>query len=94
MRTPSPSVAPSSSCCSSHDEHWRRLDNSVSAMSFGLVATAILISMFLVMALFERLLRSPATAAAGNHGDLHTQYLAKLQYSSTQRVGVGKLGYS
>ncbi|KAL8188712.1 hypothetical protein R6Q57_029732 [Mikania cordata] len=90
MRTPSPSVAPSSSCSTNsstsctHDEHWRRLDNSVSAMSFGLVATAILISMFLVMALFERLLRSPTTAAAGNHGDLHTQYLAKLQYSSTQ----------
>ncbi|ERN03412.1 hypothetical protein AMTRI_Chr02g219130 [Amborella trichopoda] len=39
------------------EEHWRRLDNSVNAVSFGFVATAILISMFLVMAIFERFLR-------------------------------------
>lgn len=39
------------------DEHWRHFDNSVNAVSFGFVATAILISMFLVMAIFERFLR-------------------------------------
>ncbi|WRX16236.1 hypothetical protein QQP08_008723 [Theobroma cacao] len=30
------------------EEHWRRFDNSVNAVSFGFVATAILISMFLM----------------------------------------------
>ncbi|KAL5060919.1 hypothetical protein RYX36_032523 [Vicia faba] len=36
------------------DEHWTNFDSSVNAVSFGFVATAILISMFLVMAIFER----------------------------------------
>ncbi|KAL5060648.1 hypothetical protein RYX36_032252, partial [Vicia faba] len=39
------------------DEHWTNFDSSVNAVSFGFVATAILISMFLVMAIFERFLR-------------------------------------
>ncbi|KAJ0865523.1 hypothetical protein HanRHA438_Chr12g0541431 [Helianthus annuus] len=65
MRTSPPSVAPLSSCSTSRstsctlgvgsdNEHRRNSDNSVSAVSFGLVATAILICIFLVMALFER----------------------------------------
>jgi hypothetical protein len=40
------------------EEQRRHLYNSVNALSFGFVATAILISMFLVMAIFERLLRA------------------------------------
>ncbi len=40
------------------EEQRRHLYNSVNAVSFGFVATAILISMFLVMAIFERLLRA------------------------------------
>lgn len=49
------------------DDHWTHFDNSVNAVSFGFVATAILISMFLVMAIFEKLLRttSPAITPAG-----------------------------
>ncbi|KAL9234093.1 hypothetical protein vseg_009001 [Gypsophila vaccaria] len=38
--------------------NWSQFDSSVNAVSFGFVATAVLISMFLVMALFERFLRS------------------------------------
>ena len=34
------------------EEHWKHFDNSVNVVSFGFVATAILISMFLVMAIF------------------------------------------
>lgn len=51
-------------------EHWRHFDNSVNAVSFGFVATAILISMFLVMAIFERFLRtnSPEFSAAADAG--------------------------
>lgn len=39
------------------EENWTQFDSSVNAVSFGFVATAILISMFLVMAIFERFLR-------------------------------------
>lgn len=40
-------------------QHWSNanFDSSVNAVSFGFVATAILISMFLLMAIFERFLR-------------------------------------
>ncbi|KAL4585124.1 hypothetical protein LXL04_009739 [Taraxacum kok-saghyz] len=97
MRTPPPSVAPLSSCSTGRsasctlvgrdvgedDGHWRNFDNSVSAVSFGLVATAILISMFLAMALFERFLRPPSSAAR-NRGDLESQMVAhgKLEFPS------------
>ncbi|KAF8007940.1 hypothetical protein BT93_K1817 [Corymbia citriodora subsp. variegata] len=40
------------------EEQWTDFDDSVNAVSFGFVATAILISMFLLMAIFERFLRS------------------------------------
>ncbi|KAL9392559.1 hypothetical protein Peur_016479 [Populus x canadensis] len=53
------------------DQHWRHFDNSVNAVSFGFVATAILISMFLVMAIFERFLRP--TSGTGSQGDLESQ---------------------
>ncbi|XP_077224889.1 multidrug resistance protein [Tasmannia lanceolata] len=36
---------------------WMDLGTSVNSISFGFVATAILISMFLIMAIFEHLLR-------------------------------------
>lgn len=55
------------------EDHWRRFDNSVNAVSFGFVATAILISMFLVMAIFERFLKPNSSPGAGNHGDLESQ---------------------
>lgn len=44
------------------EERWRHFDSSVNAVSFGFVATAILIAMFLVMAIFERFLRPRARA--------------------------------
>ncbi|KAA8519840.1 hypothetical protein F0562_014070 [Nyssa sinensis] len=70
------------------DDHWRHFDNFVNAVSFGFVATAILISMFLVMAIFERFLRptSPAsTPSAGrSRGDIESQmsFNGKLGHSS------------
>lgn len=39
---------------------WRQLDSGVSAVSFGFMATAILVSMFLAMAILEHFLRPPA----------------------------------
>lgn len=50
------------------DDNWRNFDSSVNAVSFGFVATAILISMFFVMAIFERYLR-PNSPAGGRRGD-------------------------
>ncbi|OMO99897.1 Endonuclease/exonuclease/phosphatase [Corchorus capsularis] len=71
------------------EEHWRRFDNSVNAVSFGFVATAILISMFLVMAIFERFLRprSSLSSNARNHADVesHSTFNGKLNYPSPKR---------
>ncbi|KAL1317691.1 hypothetical protein AAHE18_15G150800 [Arachis hypogaea] len=39
------------------NSHLTNFESSVNAVSFGFVATAILISMFLLMAIFERFLR-------------------------------------
>ncbi|KAI6705048.1 hypothetical protein NL676_008010 [Syzygium grande] len=78
------------------EDHWRHFDNSVNAVSFGFVATAILISMFLVMAIFERFLRTTSQefSAAGDRrrrgggggggGDLESQmgFNPKLSYPS------------
>ena len=73
------------------DDHWRHFDNSVNAVSFGFVATAILISMFLVMAIFERFLRPRSlSSSAGANGsssssnDLEAQVVfhGKLDFPS------------
>lgn len=53
------------------EEHWRHFDNSVNAVSFGFVATAILISMFLVMAIFERFLR-PRSLSSSSSASIRT----------------------
>lgn len=62
-----PTEAPSLYSQEQRDDHWRHFDKSVNAISFGFVATAILISMFLVMAIFERFLRttSPVLSPGG-----------------------------
>lgn len=70
------------------DEHMSPFNSSVNAVSFGFVATAILISMFLVMAIFERFLRptSPDFSPSGRrrNGDLEAQweFNGKLGYPS------------
>ncbi|KAE9613519.1 hypothetical protein Lal_00016253 [Lupinus albus] len=57
---------------------WNNFDSSVNAVSFGFVATAILIFMFLVMGIFERLFGSssqPAFPSSGgrNNSDVESQ---------------------
>ncbi|XP_027185292.1 uncharacterized protein LOC113783373 [Coffea eugenioides] len=84
---PPPSIAPavSSGGGVERDDPWRSFDNSVNAVSFGFVATAILISMFLIMAIFERFLRQRSSAAGGqNRSDLEAQSRVhgKLDYPS------------
>ncbi|GAB4826903.1 hypothetical protein Ancab_033781 [Ancistrocladus abbreviatus] len=78
------------------EEHWKHFDNSVNAVSFGFVATAILISMFLVMAIFERFLRpnSPAMSPSGRGSsmDLESQmgFNGKLGYPSPKMTVYSK----
>ncbi|KAK1368536.1 Ras-associated and pleckstrin-like proteiny domain-containing protein 1 [Heracleum sosnowskyi] len=81
----SPTGAPASL---QRDDHWRHFGNSVNAVSCGFVATAILILMFLVMAIFERFLRptSPELAPSGDrsHLDMVSQmgFHGKLSHPS------------
>ncbi|KAJ8534868.1 hypothetical protein K7X08_016596 [Anisodus acutangulus] len=83
-----PSVAPVASGGVEGEDHWRSFDNSVNAVSFGFVATAILISMFLIMAIFERFLRrSPSSSGGGRSStDLVAQMRVqrKLDYPSPE----------
>lgn len=51
----------SSEIAYSKDGAWTDLGTSMSAISFGLAATAILISMFLVMAIFEHVIKPRAS---------------------------------
>lgn len=69
-------------------EEWRHFDNSVNAVSFGFVATAILISMFLVMAICERFLRHSSssvittTPAASSVSDIESPPPVLFHYPS------------
>lgn len=77
------------------EEHWSHQgSDSVNAVSFGFVATAILISMFLVMAIFEKFLRpdSSPVLSPSVHGrsslDLEAQggFNGKLAYPSPKVI--------
>ncbi|GAV63265.1 hypothetical protein CFOL_v3_06785 [Cephalotus follicularis] len=55
------SVPSSSQPIVDQDPPWKSFGTSMNAISFGFVATAILISMFIIMAIFEHLLRPTAS---------------------------------
>ncbi|CAN6205766.1 unnamed protein product [Urochloa humidicola] len=57
-------AAAAAAAAAAEEMRWRQLDSGVSAVSFGFVATAILVSMFLAMAILEHFLRTPAHGAA------------------------------
>ncbi|KAL1823132.1 uncharacterized protein LOC108212203 [Daucus carota subsp. sativus] len=78
-----PSVAPFSSVAVvERQEHLSNFDSTVNALSFGFVATAVLILMFLVMAIFERFLRPRSSSSSTrNPRDLEAQII-KLDYPS------------
>ncbi|KZV51971.1 hypothetical protein F511_08581 [Dorcoceras hygrometricum] len=67
------------------EDHWTHFDNSVNA---GFLATAILISMFLVMAIFEKFLRTTSPALSSDDG-------RRLQSDTEARIGGfnAKLGH-
>ncbi|OWM78631.1 uncharacterized protein LOC116195931 [Punica granatum] len=70
------------------EEHWTSFDDSVNAVSFGFVATAILISMFLLMAIFEKFLRArsatqpPAGRTLMDIESGRREYTGKLDHPS------------
>lgn len=72
------------------EEYWRHVDNSVNAVSFGFVATAILISMFLLMAIFEKFLRSRSSSSSSPNSASHN--ITRLDLEE-QIVYGGKLDY-
>ncbi|KAJ9538163.1 hypothetical protein OSB04_030896 [Centaurea solstitialis] len=49
------------------DGPWKNFGTSMNAISFGFVATAVLISMFLIMAIFEHLFRPNASFSLPEH---------------------------
>ncbi|CAI9101550.1 OLC1v1038899C1 [Oldenlandia corymbosa var. corymbosa] len=51
------------------DVPWRNLGTSMNAISFGFVATAILISMFLIMAIFEHLFKANESSFSSSSPD-------------------------
>ncbi|KAL0533313.1 hypothetical protein IC582_030126 [Cucumis melo] len=63
------------------EDHLRHFDNSVDAVSFGFVATAILVSMFLLMAIFERFLRPTPTAFSHAGGWTHLDPKAQMWFA-------------
>ncbi|XP_057963203.1 uncharacterized protein At5g65660-like [Malania oleifera] len=81
-------------------DNSRHFDNSVNAVSFGFVATAILISMFLVMAIFERFLRSNSPALSPSGGrtrrDLESQisFNRKLANPASPKMSMYASGVS
>ncbi|KAL6206931.1 PREDICTED: uncharacterized protein LOC101295981 [Fragaria vesca subsp. vesca] len=81
-----PIGAPLNNMQQQRDEPVSPFNSSANALSFGFVATAVLISMFIVMAIFERFLRpsSPEFSPSGRrrNGDLESQ----LEFN-------GKLGH-
>ncbi|KAK7404968.1 hypothetical protein VNO78_06059 [Psophocarpus tetragonolobus] len=74
-------------------DQWKRFDDSVNAVSFGFVATAILISMFLLLAIFERFLRqrsSEATAATPIDLEHQMDFDGKLENLSPKMTIYGR----
>ncbi|PKA55966.1 Pentatricopeptide repeat-containing protein [Apostasia shenzhenica] len=70
---------------------WKNLGTSMNAISFGFVATAILISMFLIMAILERLIRPRQSAGRSQNGG---EISANLNHQQAQLQEMGKLSNS
>ncbi|KAG5625702.1 hypothetical protein H5410_010920 [Solanum commersonii] len=69
---------------------WKNFGTSMDAIAFGFVATAILISMFLIMAIFEHLFKpSPSFSSplgSSRHSSLELRPIQKRASSQTASV--------
>ncbi|EYU26469.1 hypothetical protein ABFS82_02G074200 [Erythranthe guttata] len=84
---PSPPLVSSSSqatrvtikeAAADHNNNWTSLGSSMNAISFGFVATAILISMFLIMAIFEHLFGPDAEPGQDSGRGAHPRDAQKI----------------
>ncbi|KAL8061247.1 hypothetical protein ABFX02_02G074900 [Erythranthe guttata] len=82
---PSPPLIPSSSSQATRvtikeadHNNWTSLGSSMNAISFGFVATAILISMFLIMAIFEHLFGPDAEPGQDSGRGAHPRDAQKI----------------
>ncbi|KAL0357208.1 UNVERIFIED_CONTAM: hypothetical protein Scaly_1406500 [Sesamum calycinum] len=69
---------------------WKSFGSSMNAISFGFVATAILISMFLIMAIFEHLFRPNASHNESSHG-MESRQMQKLGNSDVLSLASSSL---
>ncbi|XP_019452001.1 PREDICTED: uncharacterized protein At5g65660-like [Lupinus angustifolius] len=91
VETTPPMVAPFST---QRQEHLKHFDDSVNAVSFGFVATAILISMFLLLAIFERFFKQRSNESRDQTPvDLEDQvdFVGKFENPSPKIYGTGVL---
>ncbi|KAE8668371.1 putative 60S ribosomal protein L3 [Hibiscus syriacus] len=82
--------SPSQAVAADKGTPWKSFGTSMNAISFGFVATAILISMFLIMAIFEHLFRPNPAFSSPDHvtnGALRPGTVQKL--GNQERVGIG-----
>ncbi|MCL7023438.1 hypothetical protein MKW94_021956 [Papaver nudicaule] len=70
------------------DVPWKGFGTSVDAISFGFVATAILVSMFIIMAIFEHLIRPKPTFSSPQDSAQRSFEMGEM------RVRIHKLGNS
>lgn len=64
---------------------WKSLGASINAISFGFVATAILVAMFLIMAIFEHLFR-PTTPSPSSSSEEHHVAEVSLEAGQSQKL--------
>ncbi|KAL9351122.1 hypothetical protein Peur_058377 [Populus x canadensis] len=78
--------APSQTGVIDREAPWKSFGTSMNAISFGFVATAILVSMFLIMAIFEHLFRPPTPFSSPQevtNGSAESRPLHKLRNPQT-----------
>jgi hypothetical protein len=76
-------LSPSQTVLIEREPPWKNFGSSMNAISFGFVATAVLISMFLIMAIFEHLFKPNPSFSSPQYG---------RSSRSLERRPVGKLG--
>ncbi|XP_058214969.1 uncharacterized protein LOC131326263 [Rhododendron vialii] len=61
-------LSPSQTVLIEREAPWKNFGSSMNAISFGFVATAVLVSMFLIMAIFEHLFRPNPSFSSPQYG--------------------------
>ena len=81
-----PDQSPSSQTGIGQEAPWKNFGSSMNAISFGFVATAILISMFLVMAIFEHLFRPSSPFSSSDEVTNNSESTPAEKFASPNTV--------